>query len=71
MSEPSHGQTDNQARTSCPSTDTRPLLSPWQLARDIASWLPDVDQRRAERIIREHEERHRAAERLDATQGAD
>jgi hypothetical protein len=53
------------------TTETEKLADPWTIARDIASWLPDKDHERAKRIITNHENRHRAAERLQETQGAD
>ncbi len=43
------------------------LLSPWQLLRDISSWLPDRDQRRADKLIDFHEQQHRRAERREET----
>ena len=41
--------------------EIKPLVSPWQLLGDIASWLPHKDQAIAERIIERHQRLHAAA----------
>lgn len=37
------------------------LTNPWQLMRDIASWLPERDEQRALRIIEHHHREHSRA----------
>lgn len=52
-------------------SDRKQLVSPWELCRDIASWLPQTDQARAVRIIEAHEREHARVERAEMVEGAD
>jgi len=49
------------------------LTSPWQLLRDIATWLPERDEQRALRIVEHHHRQHSqaalAAYLMDCTEG--
>ena len=47
------------------------LTSPWQLCRDLATWLQGSDAERANRLIDFHEAQHRDHERRQQTAGAD
>jgi hypothetical protein len=54
-----------------PPVETKPLICPWQLCRDVAAMLPYKDEQVALRIITDHERQHVAAANLELTEGAD
>lgn len=53
------------------TSKTEKLVDPWELLRDVAAMLPYKDEAVARRMIDHHENQHKAAKRLEATQGAD
>ena len=47
------------------------LTSPWEMLRDLITWLPSKDAAIAMRIIDHHERQHVAAANLEIIERAD
>ncbi|WP_339908274.1 hypothetical protein [Symmachiella dynata] len=54
----------------CDTTKSK-LIDPWQLCRDLATWLSGQDTDRANRLIDYHQQQHRQAEKREQAEGAD